>query len=50
MIFPVHFIDNLLFIRYQVNLAYDLSLSNSLLLSELLFVRDQVKLVRSNQV
>ena len=45
MIFPIHSIDNLLSIGYQDNLVYDLSLSNSLLLSDLLFIGAQVELV-----
>ena len=44
MIFLVHFIDNFLSIMKQDNLIHDLSLSNSLLLDELLFIGDQVEL------
>ena len=44
MIFPTNLIDNLLFILNQVNLVHDLSHSDSLLLSDLLFIRVQVKL------
>ena len=44
MIFSVHFIDNLLSIVNQDILIHDLSLSNSLLLSDLLFIGVQVEL------
>ena len=46
MIFPVHSIDYLLSIMHQGHLVHDLSLSNSLLLSDLLFIGVQVKLMR----
>ena len=44
MIFPTNLIDNLLSILNQDNLVHDLSLSNSLLLSDLLFIGVQVEL------
>ena len=46
MIFLIHSIDNLTFITKQDNLVYDLSISNSLPLLKVLFIRDQVKLIR----
>ena len=44
MILPTDLNDNLLFILNQDNLVHDLSKSNSLLLSNLLFIGAQVKL------